>query len=209
MTARVIGYTRVSTDEQVREGAGLDAQRLAIAAEARRRGWDVEFVEDAGRSARNLRRPGIEYALETLASGRAETLVATKLDRLSRSVLDFHRLLERSRREGWALIVLDVAVDTSTPNGEAMAGMVAVFAQLERRLIGERTSVALAARRAQGVRLGRPPRLLGATRARVAALRASGLSLRAVAAVLNDERVPTAGGGVSGWSATQVLRALR
>ena len=64
---QVIGYVRVSTDEQRSSGAGLAAQRAAIEAECRRRGWQlVEVIEDAGYSARDLKRPGVQIALETL-----------------------------------------------------------------------------------------------------------------------------------------------
>ena len=119
---RVIGYVRVSTEEQSRSGAGLEAQRQAIFAECQRRGWHlVETIEDRGYSARDLRRPGIQTAVETLADGEAGALVVAKLDRLSRSMLDFTALMARAQREGWALVALDCAVDTTTPAGEAMA----------------------------------------------------------------------------------------
>src|SRR5438105_3359711 len=81
----VIGYIRVSSDEQRNSGAGLAAQREAIVAECRRRGWQlVEVIEDAGYSAKDLRRPGVQVALETLRRGEASALVVAKLDRLSR-----------------------------------------------------------------------------------------------------------------------------
>ena len=64
---RVLGYVRVSTDEQSDSGAGLEAQRRAIAAECKRRGWQlVEVIEDAGFSAKDLKRPGIQAALRAL-----------------------------------------------------------------------------------------------------------------------------------------------
>src|SRR5262245_34629612 len=91
---RVIGYVRVSTEEQSRSGAGIEAQRAAILAECRRRGWElVQTIEDRGYSARDLRRPGIQGALETLERGKASALVVAKLDRLSRSVHDFTGLM--------------------------------------------------------------------------------------------------------------------
>ena len=80
----VIGYVRVSTDEQGQSGAGLEVQRQAIVAECTRRGWELlEVIEDAGFSAKDLRRPGIKTALEVLKEGDAKALVAAKLDRLS------------------------------------------------------------------------------------------------------------------------------
>jgi DNA invertase Pin-like site-specific DNA recombinase len=139
---------RVSTDEQATSGAGLRAQRGAILAECRRRGWElVETFEDAGYSAKDLRRPSLQEALRVLESGDASELVVAKLDRLSRSMLDFTGLMAKATKQHWALIALDVAVDTSTATGEAMANMVATFAQLERRLISQRAREALAIRR--------------------------------------------------------------
>src|SRR5438270_7418861 len=155
---RVIGYVRVSTDEQVESGAGLAAQRSAIAAECSRRGWKLAaLLEDAGASGGSMRgRPGLHCALETIEAGRADALVVAKLDRLSRSLLDFASLMDRSRRRGWSLVALDLGVDTTTPQGELMATVLASFAQFERRLIGVRTKEALAEKRAMGVQLGRP-----------------------------------------------------
>jgi DNA invertase Pin-like site-specific DNA recombinase len=157
---RVIGYVRVSTDEQMSSGAGLEAQRQATVAECRRRGWQlVEVLEDAGYSAKDMRRPGVQQALRVLNAGEASALVVAKLDRLSRSMLDFTALTANAQKQSWALVALDCAVDTSTPAGEAMANMLATFAQFERRLISQRTREALAVKKAAGVRLGRPARV--------------------------------------------------
>ena len=69
---RVLGYVRVSTDEQSSSGAGLEAQRRAILAECERRGWQlVEMIEDAGYSAKDLKRPGVQEALRVLEAGEA------------------------------------------------------------------------------------------------------------------------------------------
>lgn len=209
---RVIGYARVSTDEQAASGAGMAAQRAAIAAEAERRGWTVvELVEDGGWSAKDLRRPGIARTLELLAAGEADTLVVAKLDRLSRSMLDFAGLMETARRQGWAVVALDVNVDTTTPSGEMVAGVTAVVAQYERRLIGQRTRDGLAAKRAQGVRLGRPSTLPRAVAARIAAERAEGRTLGAIADALNAEGVPTGQNGKQWYpsSVRAVLAATR
>jgi DNA invertase Pin-like site-specific DNA recombinase len=99
------------------------------------------------------------------------------MDRLSRSLLDFAGVMQRAQREGWALVALDSPADLSTPSGEAMASVMAVFAQLERRLISERTKAALAQRKAAGVRLGRERVISAEVEARARALRAEGLSL--------------------------------
>jgi DNA invertase Pin-like site-specific DNA recombinase len=150
---RVVGYVRVSTDEQGMSGAGLEAQRRAIVAECERRGWQlVGVLDDAGYSAKDLKRPGVQEALRVLRAGEASALVVAKLDRLSRSLLDFTALMGAAQKQTWALVALDCAVDTSTPTGEAMANMLATFAQFERRMIAQRTREALAVKRASGVR---------------------------------------------------------
>src|ERR671934_3149373 len=115
---KVLGYIRVSTDEQATSRLGLDAQRVAIAQACLERGWElVEVIEDAGYSAKDLNRPGIHRALEMLEGRQpqAQALVVAKLDRLSRSLLDFASIMERARRKGWAVAALDLGVDTTTP----------------------------------------------------------------------------------------------
>jgi DNA invertase Pin-like site-specific DNA recombinase len=200
---RVLGYVRVSTSEQASKGAGLEAQRRAILAECARRGWHlVETIEDAGYSARDLRRPGIQEALRALERGEASALVVAKLDRLSRSMLDFSKLMAKATSEHWALVALDVAVDTSTPSGEAMANMLATFSQFERRLIAQRTKEALAVKKAEGVRLGRPPTMPDAVVRRIQRQRARGDTLRKIANDLNEAGVPTAQGGAQWYAAT-------
>jgi len=205
---KVIGYVRVSTEEQANSGAGLKAQRAAILAEAERRGWQlVEVIEDAGYSGKDLKRPGIIAALDALKHHKADTLVVAKLDRLSRSMLDFAALMDKATRERWALVALDLGVDTSTPAGEAMANVLCTFAQFERRLISQRTRDALQVKKSEGVRLGRQSSIPQPTRDRIRELRSKGLSLRAIAARLNAEGVPT-GQGAAQWHASSVRAAL-
>lgn len=206
---RVVGYLRVSTEEQAGSGLGLADQRAAITAEARRRDWeDLELVEDAGWSAKDLRRPGIGRALARLAAGDAQVLVVAKLDRLSRSLLDFADLMERARAERWALVALDLGVDTTTPAGELVANVMVAVAQWERRIIGQRTAAALAQKKAAGARLGAPAVLDPAVRARIVAAWLAGATLTAIAADLNAAGVPTARGGAR-WYASTIRAALR
>jgi len=203
----MIAYLRVSTTDQESSGAGIEAQRAAILAEAVRRGWgEVEFIEDTG-SGKNTRRPGLQRALEILRRGAASGLVVAKMDRLSRSLLDFTSIMSTAQRQGWALVALDCPVDPSTPSGEAMISIMACFSQLERRLIAQRTREALAVKRAEGVRLGRPRSLPGAVIERVVAERGAGASLRAIADALNAGGVPTAHGGAR-WHASTVRAVL-
>jgi DNA invertase Pin-like site-specific DNA recombinase len=203
-----IGYIRVSTEEQADSRAGLDAQRAAILAEAQRRGWHlVEVIEDAGFSGKDLNRPGIVAALEALRRHKADTLVVAKLDRLSRSMLDFSILLRRALLEHWALVALDIGVDTTTASGELYANMLVTFAQFERRRMGERTRDALAEKRKSGVTLGRPRTMPEAVVARIRAERAAGRTLSAIADGLSSDAVPTAQGGRR-WYPSTVRKAL-
>jgi DNA invertase Pin-like site-specific DNA recombinase len=206
---RVVGYVRVSTEEQAASGAGLEAQRAAIRQEADRRGWSlVEIYQDTASGKSATGRVGLRAALGDLDTKAADALVVAKLDRLSRSLADFSTLMERSRRRGWEIVVLDLNVDTTTPTGEAMASMLAVFAQWERRMIGQRTREGLAVKRAQGVRLGRPCSLDPEVRSRIRQMIESGESRAAVARTLNAEGIPTAQSGRR-WYGSTVLAALR
>ncbi|MGH7642832.1 MAG: recombinase family protein [Candidatus Dormibacteria bacterium] len=202
-TAKVVGYARVSTLEQADSGLGLEAQRRAIRSECERRGWElVGIEEDAGWSGKVTSRPGLQRALGACEGGTADGLVVAKLDRLSRSVQHAAALLVQAERSGWALVALDLGVDLSTPSGEVMAHVLAAIAQFERRLIGQRTKDALAVRRAQGVRLGRPRVLPGSVVRRVTRERKVGRTLQAIADGLNRDGIPTAHGGTAWWPST-------
>jgi DNA invertase Pin-like site-specific DNA recombinase len=204
-----VAYTRVSTTEQADSGLGLSAQRAAIEAEVDRRAWSLTTVyTDAGASGRSLaNRPALADALDVLRRGEAQTLVVAKLDRLSRSLLDFAGLMQRAQREGWALVALDLGVDTTTPTGRLVASVMASVAEWERETIGQRTKDALAAKRAQGVRLGRPRSLDDGTATRIRELRENGLTYQRIADSLTEEGVPTARGG-SRWYPSTVSQAL-
>src|SRR3954464_10846790 len=115
--ARYLAYLRVSTSERADSRAGIEAQRAAILAEATRRGWSaasLDWIEDAGYSGKDTRRPGLRLALEVLKVGEAAGLVVAKMDRLSRSLLDFTTIMATAQHEGWALIALDSPADTSS-----------------------------------------------------------------------------------------------
>jgi DNA invertase Pin-like site-specific DNA recombinase len=205
---RVVGYCRCSTQEQSDSGLGLDAQRASILAECARKGWTlIEMVEDAGFSAKTLDRPGMARALDLLRSGEAGALVVAKLDRATRSVMDAANLLAQGQREGWTLVALDLGLDPTTPTGELVATIMAGVAQWERRAIGARTRDALAAKKAAGVRLGRPVRLPAEIAARITAAKEAGESLSAIARALNADKVPTAHDGVK-WHASTVRAVL-
>jgi DNA invertase Pin-like site-specific DNA recombinase len=209
-TVRVLGYVRVSTDEQHARGGGLAAQRTAITAECERRGWQLLGIigEDAGASSVTLERAGLQRALEQLDRHQADVLVVAKLDRLSRSLKQGTEVMERAQRRGWSLVALDFGLDTTTPAGELVANVMLSTGQYERRLIGQRTRDALAAKRAQGVVLGRPRELPAVVLDRIREERATGRSLRAIADGLTADGVPTARGGAA-WSSSTVQRVCQ
>src|SRR3954447_9637087 len=142
----VIGYARVSTEDQ-----RLDLQRDALA----RAGCHRTF-EDRVSGAR-AGRPGLAAALSHLRRG--DTLVVWRLDRLGRTTHQLVGLLERFERDGIRLRSLQDGIDPTSVMGRAMLQIGAVFAEMERNLLRERTHAGLAAARARGRQGGRKPRL--------------------------------------------------
>ena len=199
---KVAAYVRVSTDDQARNGVGLDAQRQRILEEAERRGWAVTWFVDEGYGGAVRDRPALQEALTGLADGSFENLVAAKLDRLSRSVVHLGSLLEQAEAELWDIVLLDFDVDTSKPTGRLVAHVLGAVAEFERQRIRERTREALAEVKARGVRLGRPRQLSDETVGRIVSERSTGSTLAAIADGLNDDEVPTAQGGRQWWPST-------
>ena len=201
---RAVGYLRVSTAEQADSGAGLAAQRAAVESEALRRGWVLlEVYVDAAVSGKAIAgREALALALDAVETGDAEVLIVSKLDRLSRSLLDFAEIMRRAQAGGWNLVALDLGIDLSTPAGEFLASVMASAAQWERRIIGQRTREALAAKKAAGVRLGRPRLITDEIVARMVAERESGKTLTAIADGLTADGVATAQGGARWYPAT-------
>lgn len=210
---RIMGYTRVSTEEQADSGLGIAAQRAAIEAAAAVREWTlVEIIEDAGVSGTvdPAKRPGFAQVLDMLEAGTIDGVVVAKLDRLSRSLAHSTAFLDLVDRNRWHLAVLDVNIDTSTAGGRLVANLMGSVNQHFRDVIAENTRAALAAKRSRGERLGRPVSLPQTVRERIGAERAAGKTLRAIADALTTEGVPTAQGGARWYPATvrKVLLSL-
>jgi len=203
----MIGYLRVSTEEQANSGLGLEAQRETIQRYAAAHGWDIVWYEDAGLSAKSLDRPQLQAALDRLSAPAkrrdVDGIVVAKLDRLSRSVADFASVLELARGRTWALVAIDLGVDTSTPTGELVANVMMSVAQWERRVIGERTSAAMQAAKRAGRHMGRVSALPKTTGARLLELRST-LTLAATADALNAEGLTTATGTL--WTPNAVCK---
>ncbi|MEL6172284.1 MAG: recombinase family protein [Pseudomonadota bacterium] len=147
LSGRLIGYARVSTEDQK-----LDLQLDALS----RAGCEKVF-RDHGVSAVNAERPGLEQALHTLVEG--DTLVVYRLDRLGRSVLSLADLITRLDNEGVQFCSLMEGINTTTTGGKLAFHLFAAIAEFERGLIRERTCAGLKAARERGVAIGRPRRL--------------------------------------------------
>ena len=118
MKTRAIAYLRVSTDKQADTGVSLDVQRQKVAAYAGLYDLDLVSIEaDAGESAKSLQRPALDRAMKALEDGEADALLVVKLDRLTRSVRDLGELVDKSNREGWALLSVSEQLDTRTAAG--------------------------------------------------------------------------------------------
>jgi len=223
---RVVGYIRVSTEEQAREGVSLAAQRHRIEAQAVASDLDlVTIYEDAGVSAKTLARPGLSAALAALDAGQADGLLIFKLDRLTRNVANLGHLIERYFASHFALLSVSDAIDTRSAGGRLVLNVLVSVAQWEREAIAERTAAALAHIKGQGVRLGGEGlgwhrsadkdssgrRVVKVERAelaaveRIRALRRSSLSLREICTRLEAEGYGSKRGGK--W-APKTVRAV-
>lgn len=211
----IIAYVRVSTAQQARSGLGLEAQESALRTELLRLGVDpsdssrVLWLVEDGKSAKTMNRPKIAYARELLASGQASMLLATKIDRVSRSITDFIQLIEDAERQGWRLVLTAMALDTSTATGRFVARLMGEIAELERELIGERTSEALQAKKAQGARLGVPDRVRvpEPVRVRILQLRDQGETYTAICRALEGAGIRTARGKAT-WYPSSIQAVL-
>jgi len=156
MTTTVIGYVRVSSEEQATSGLGLEAQRERIRAYCHARGWElVDIVTDAGWSASTLERPAMNAVRQLMRERLVDAVVALKLDRLTRSVRDLHALLQLSSDTGVGLVSVTENMDTTSAAGRLMLNMLAAMAEWEREVIAERTVAALAVKKARGERVSR------------------------------------------------------
>lgn len=175
---RVALYLRVSTDGQT-----VDNQRRELEAAAARHGWEVAAVfADEGISGSKGRdqRPGLDGLMKGVARREFDLVAAWSVDRLGRSLQGLVTLLAEIKAKRVGLYLHQQGLDTTTPAGEAMFGMLGVFAQFERAMIRERVNAGLARAKAQGVKLGRPS-VPAKVAAGVRKARADGMTVRATA----------------------------
>ena len=149
-------YIRVSTDAQFEEGFSVDAQKDMLEGYCRSRGWkDYEFYIDGGFTGSNIDRPEMKRLIEDARAGVVSQVVVYKLDRLSRSQKDTLFLIEDVfNPAGIGFTSLNENMDTATPMGRAMLGIMSAFAQLERETIRERTRMGMKERVRTGLWMG-------------------------------------------------------
>jgi site-specific DNA recombinase len=159
---KALGYIRVSTAEQALDGISLDAQRGRIASWCEATGAELaEVIEDAGVSGTRIladRPSGARIAsLLTARNPEVDTVVIARLDRLGRDAAETLSYLRQFAKGNLGLVSVADRIDLGTPQGRAMAQMSAVFAELERALIAQRTADALGELRLQGKVYGAVP----------------------------------------------------
>ena len=147
---RAVGYIRVSTEEQVKDGVSLDNQRRRIEAFCVAKEWELTHIYvDEGKTGSNLNRDGINELIADCKSGEYDVVVIYKLDRLTRSVKDLGSLIEIFEKSGVAFSSVSDNFDTTTANGKLVLNILGSVAQWERDIIAERTKDALAHKKDQ------------------------------------------------------------
>jgi site-specific DNA recombinase len=218
-------YTRVSTEDQAREGVSLDAQRCSCESMAKALSLPVaEVITDAGISAKNMTdRPGVTRVMAAIEAGTVAGVIIYKLDRLTRSRRDLEDLLDRLSQTGAGLISVSEKLDTSSAMGRFFVAMLGSIAQWERETIAERVQGAMDFRKTQGGFVGGPVpaglRAVGGPGQRVLEVDPTwgqvvqriwpaiigGKTLRQVADMLIEAKLPTGRTG-SRWQPTTVRK---
>ncbi len=182
MTKRVALYVRCSTGEQT-----TDNQRRELRHVAERHGWSIVAVHDdsgiSGATSRDDRR-AMRAMLKSVARREVDLVAAWAVDRLGRSLPDLLGFLGELHAKGVDLYLHQQGLDTSTPSGRAMFGMMGVFAEFERAMIRERVKAGMARAQVAGTRSGRAigrPRISDAQRQEAELMLHAGASIAAVA----------------------------
>lgn len=215
MKPKAIGYARVSTSGQALDGIGLEAQKARIVAWCDANGYELAALHvDAGISGKRMdNRAGLQAALLDVEKGSA--LIAYSLSRLARSTKDAIVIGELLDKKGADLVSLSERIDTTTAAGKMVFRMLAVLAEFERDLVSERTTAALAHKRAIGEKYGHVPfgyrEVAGALEraegeltllADILERREAGETLRSIADDFNARAIPCPQGGRKWWAST-------
>jgi site-specific DNA recombinase len=162
-TVRCAIYTRKSTEEGLQqEFNSLDAQREAseaFVASQKHEGWQVvtEHFDDGGYTGGNMDRPALKRLLAAVEAGSIDCIVVYKVDRLSRSLLDFARIIEVFDQNGGSFVAVTQQFNTTSSLGRLTLNILLSFAQFEREIISERTRDKMSAARRKGKWIGGHP----------------------------------------------------
>jgi len=219
---RAVGYIRVSTEEQSREGISLDMQAAKIRAYAELNDLELkEIVQDDGISGKSISaRPGIQTVLSMVKARKVDAIIIYKLDRLARNTIECLSMAEDMDKKGVALHSITEKLDTQSAMGRFFFTLTASLAAMERDVISERTTAALAHKKSNGEKCGGlcpygyraiegklvphipEQRIIS----RIKTLRAEGESTRAIVKRLQEEGIHTRKGTT--FSQSQVMRIL-
>lgn len=222
---RVAAYLRVSTDEQARSGLGLEAQRAQVRAMATVKHWPapVEYVEQGVSGTKALHsRDQMKLLMVAIEAGEIDALIVPALDRLGRTTRIILEGVDYLAEHGVTFVSCRESFDTSTPTGQFVVTIFAALSQMERDFIVGRTKAALAVKQTRDGEVGgklpygylRVPDagiIIDPTEAeharRIIRLRRQKLTMRAIAAAMNADGIPSPKGGM--WWASSVREVLR
>jgi site-specific DNA recombinase len=156
---RAVGYIRVSTEEQTREGVSLEMQAAKIRAYCELNDLELTgIVEDAGISGKSIKaRPGIQEVLSMVKPRKVDAVIVYKLDRLARNTIETLEMAKDMDKAGCALHSICEKLDTQSALGRFFFTLTASLAEMERGIISERTSAALQSKKLRGERVGAIP----------------------------------------------------
>jgi len=221
---KAVGYIRVSTEEQSREGISLEMQSNKIRKYAELNDLDlIDIVKDAGISAKSIKgRPGIQAVLEKVKARKVEVVIVYKLDRLARNTVECLEMAKLMDKAGVALHSISEKLDTQSALGRFFFTLTASLAEMERNIISERTAAALQQKKANGQFTGGEPPygftvgdngvLIPDTGEQgiienIKCLRNAGCSTRGIAELLVLQGVGTRKG--TAFTQTQIVRILK
>ena len=155
---KAIGYVRVSTDEQAREGISLENQKAKIKTYCQLNDLElVEILEDAGKSGKDLNREGMQRLVDIIKARSVDAVIVYKLDRLSRRVKDTLTLMDLVEKKSVAFHSITEKIDTKSAMGKFFLNIMASMNQWERDTISERTRDALQLKIRKNERAGQVP----------------------------------------------------
>ena len=219
-----VGYIRVSTDDQARDGVSLEAQEARIRAYAAAKDLALlDVLTDEGMTGKNLKRPGLRELMARCERGEVQHVIVTKMDRLTRRTVHLLSLVEDLFiKRQIELHSVSESIDTGTPHGRFLLTILGGLSEMERELIGERTKGALAYKRERLEPTSHPPLGFAANGSRermipvpqelktvrdILDLWRRGQSYCAIARQLHSEGVPTKRGGR--WASETVRKVVQ